>query len=127
MKKKITIRFPAQVLRPVWHYLKREEKKLVKRKKELKKEDPFSQPERANDNAAPDQEAAEQFGHARVSALVNEINKNLIRVRKSLTRIKIGKYGLCRVCKKMINTERLAADPTAERCLECEKKLSAKS
>lgn len=127
MKQKIVIRFPAKVLQPVWRYLKREEKKLVKRKKEMEKEDPFTQPERANDNAALDQEAAEQFGHARVSALVNEINKNLIRVRKSLTRIKIGKYGLCRNCKKMINTERLAVDPTAERCLECEKKLSAQS
>lgn len=116
------IRFPFKALRPIWHYLKREEKKLITRKKKLQKEDPFSDTSRVNDNAASDSEAAEQFGHARVSALLLEINKNLIRIRKTLSRIKIGKYGVCKGCRKMIDTERLAANPTAEYCLECEKK-----
>jgi hypothetical protein len=48
------IRFPAQVLRPVRSFLRREEKKLVKRKKDLEKEDPFSDPIRLIDNAASD-------------------------------------------------------------------------
>lgn len=120
------IKIPVKVLKPVWQYLKREQRKLAKRKKELEKQDPFSQPDRANDNAASDQEAAEQSGHARIRALISEINKSLIRIKKALARIKIGKYGLCRVCGKMINTDRLAADPTAGRCLKCEKKWSGK-
>ena len=121
------IKFPFKALKPIWHYLKREEKKLIKRKKKLQKEDPFSDTSRVNDNAASDREAAEQFGHARVSALLLEINKNLIRIKKSLSRIKIGKYGICKRCRKMIDTERLATDPTAEHCLECEKKRSGKA
>jgi len=118
------IKFPFKVLRPVWQYLKHQEKKLVKTKKELQKEDPFVNADRVNDNAASDTDAAEQYGHARISALTSEINKNLIRIRKTLTRIKIGRYGTCKGCGKMINTDRLAADPTVEYCLECEKKRS---
>jgi len=117
-------KFPFKVLKPLWQYLKREEKKLVKRKKKLEKEDPFRDPERVNDNAASDQDAAEQFGHARIRALTGEINKNLIRIKKTLARIKIGKYGICKDCHKMINTDRLAADPTAEYCLKCQAKRS---
>lgn len=115
------IKFPSRILKPIWHYLKREEKRLIKRKKSLEEEDPFADTDRG-DNNAPDTDAAEQFGHARVSALIAEINKNLIRIRKTLTRIKIGRYGLCKGCGKMIDTDRLAADPTAEYCLDCEKK-----
>lgn len=117
------IRFPLTALRPIWRYLKREEKKWEKRKVEIKKEDPFADTSRLGDNA-PETDAAEQFGHARVSALILEINKNLIRVRKTLARIKMGRYGICKGCQKMIDTERLAADPTVEYCLKCKKKRS---
>jgi len=117
------IRFPIRVLQPVVRYLKREEKRLVKTKEKLQKEDPFADTSRVDDNA-PDTDAAEQFGHARITALIEEINKSLIRVRKALARIKIGKYGICKDCGRMISTDRLAADPTAEHCLKCEKKRS---
>lgn len=118
------IKFPFKVLKPVVSYLRREEKRLAKRKEKLEREDPFADVSRVNDNA-PDTDAAEQFGHARISALVGEINKNLVRIRKALTRIKIGKYGVCKGCDKMINTDRLAADPSVEHCLKCEKKRSS--
>ena len=118
------IKFPFKVLEPIWRHLKHEEKKLEKERKGLEKEDPFADNSRIDDNAASDADAAEQFGHARVSALTSEINKNLVRIRKTLTRIKIGKYGTCKCCGKMIDTDRLAADPTVEYCLECEKKRS---
>ena len=118
------IKFPFKILRPVWSYLKTEEKKLKKRKKALEKEDPFSNTDRLMDNAASDTEAAEEVGHERVSALKKEIDKSLIRIKKALARIKIGKYGVCKDCAKVIDTDRLAADPTAAYCLKCEKKRS---
>jgi len=121
------IKFPTKILKPIGDYLKREEKKLLQRRKKLKKEDPFANTDRVNDNAASDSDAAEQVGHARVSALLLEINKNLVRIRKTLTRIKLGKYGICKGCGKMIDTDRLAVDPTAEYCLKCAKKRSGKS
>lgn len=124
MKQIISI--PAKVLEPVKNYLLSQQKKLKRRKKALKKEDPFSNPDRLNDRASPDTGASEQFGHERAKAMRGEVDKALIRIRKALTRIKLGKYGLCEDCKKMINTDRLAIDPSAQYCVSCQKKNSSK-
>ena len=114
--------FPINVLKPIQDFLENKEKSLKKRKKDLEKEDPFTDTTRLMDNAAIDTEAAEEAGHERISALKQEIDKTLIRIKKTLTRIKLGHYGLCPGCKKMIDTDRLAMDPTAEYCIKCEKK-----
>ena len=97
-------------------------KKLEKRQVDLTKEDPFADTSRVDDNASLDTDAAEISGHERVAILRREVDKGLIEVRKTLTRMKLGKYGLCSSCGKMIDTDRLAVDPTVELCLECRKK-----
>lgn len=119
---KPTIKFPMNVLAPIREYLLKEQQKLLKRKDSLRSEDPFEDVTRVDDNADIGNEAREQWGHQRVEALKLEIDKMLINVRKSLTKIKIGKYGLCERCGKMIDTDRLAINPTADYCITCEKK-----
>lgn len=119
------VRIPAKVLEPLRHYLVEQEKKLKQREKDLAKEDPFSDPDRLNDNASPDSDAAEQFGHERVSALQEATSKMLVRVRQTMTKIKIGRYGLCEECGNMIDTDRLSIDPTAQYCVACEKKRAS--
>lgn len=113
------IKFPLKILKPVTDHLKNQETKLKKRKIDLEKEDPFFDTDRVNDNAAVDAEANEEAGHDRVSALKQEVDKTLIRIKKTLTKIKIGKYGLCEKCGKLIDTDRLAIDPTANFCIKC--------
>ena len=120
--KKTGIRFPANLLRPVGIFLQGRLKKLEKRKKDIETEDPFKNSARVTNNASPDTEAAEQFGHARTSAIREQIDKKIIQTRKALSRIKIGKYGTCTDCKKMINTDRLVVYPEATFCVSCEKK-----
>ena len=114
--KKSTPKFPANLLRPMANFLTAKLHTLEKRKKEISKEDPFFDTSRVDDNAAPDIEADEQFGHARTSALKKEISKNIVGIRKALTMIKIGKYGICEECGQMIDTARLTANPTATLC-----------
>jgi RNA polymerase-binding transcription factor DksA len=114
--KSSSLRFPSTVLTPVAHFLTARLHTLEKRKKEIAKEDPFADPSRVDDNAAPDTEADEQFGHARTSAIKSEISKSIIGIRKALTLIKLGKYGICEECGKMIDTERLIAYPEATLC-----------
>ena len=125
-KVKQVIEFPAKVLEPVKNYLQREEKRLKKKKEQLEKEDPFSDPERANNNAM-DTDALEQAGHERIEAIKEEVDKALITVRKSLTRIKLGSYGLCEDCGKMIDTDRLAVSPTASYCIDCVREQEKKN
>lgn len=114
--KEPTLKFPSNVLTPVAHFLTARLHTLEKRKKEISKEDPFNDTSRIDDNAAVDIEADEQFGHARTSALKTEISKNIIGVRKALSRVKIGKYGICEECGEMIDTDRLIAFPEATLC-----------
>ena len=107
---------------PVGQFLQARLKLLERRKKVIEKDDPFKDPDRLLDNASPDTDAAEQFGHARTSAIKTELTKRIIQTRKALTRIKIGKYGLCEDCGKMIDTDRLMVMPEATLCALCGKK-----
>lgn len=116
------IQFPANVLAPLRDFLLDKKKKLEVRKRELEKEDPFAEMGRIGNNAAIDADAAEQNGHDRVAALKFEVDKALITIRKALTKIKLGNYGLCESCGEMIDTDRLAIDPTAEYCIKCSSK-----
>jgi len=119
------VRFPSWVLKPIKDYLLNEEKRLKRQKKSLTKEDPFSDTDRVDNNAAVDTEVAEQMGHERVQAIKLEVDKGLINIRKALTRIKVGSYGTCARCGKLIDTDRLAINPTAEYCVECGKKMES--
>ncbi|HUV72090.1 MAG TPA: TraR/DksA C4-type zinc finger protein [Clostridia bacterium] len=114
--------FPAQLTEPIKQFLHLEEKKLSKRKKGLEEEDPFRDPKRILDNASSDADASEQFGHANVEGLKKEVDRKLVQIRKALTRIKLGKYGTCEKCGKMIDTDRLTVFPEATLCVKCEKK-----
>lgn len=121
------IRFPANLVRPIRDYLVGEEKRLKDQKKRLDSEDPFKVADRENDNAAVDTEVAELIGHERVTTIKTElVDKSLINIRKALTRIKLGRYGVCGNCGKMIDTDRLAIYPTAEFCVDCERKAEKK-
>ena len=121
---KSIIKFPAKLLAPLREYLQHEQMKLMKSKSALKQEDPFSDSLRVDDNADIGKEAAEQFGHQRSEALRLEVDKILINIRKTLTKIKIGKYGACEKCGRLIDTDRLAINPTAELCMDCQKKAA---
>lgn len=118
-----TPKFPSNVLIPVANFLTARLHVLEKRKKEISKEDPFADTSRVDDNAAPDIEADEQFGHARTSAIKKEISTSIVSVRKALTRIKLGKYGICEECGQMIDTARLVAFPEATLCAKDARKL----
>jgi len=116
------IHFPARLLSPVYRFLSNNLKTLLKRRKEIEKEDPFKDTTRLIDNASPDTDAAEQFGHARTSAIKEQLDKKIIQTRKALTRIKIGKYGICEDCQEMIDTDRLMIYPEATLCAKCQAK-----
>ncbi|OGD83548.1 hypothetical protein A2572_00370 [Candidatus Collierbacteria bacterium RIFOXYD1_FULL_40_9] len=119
-KSKNKISFPATVLAPIVRFLRGEEKKLKTSRKELKNQDPFILGNRDSDNSV-DADVAENVEHDRSYALRRQVNRSIVAIRKTLTRIKLGKYGICASCGKMIDTDRLAIRLTAEYCIDCEK------
>lgn len=116
------IKFPANVLAQIQKYLEERRAQTEHRISDLKKEDPFEDKGRLLDNATDDAEAHQKANHERTQALIGQMNMVLIETRKALARIKIGNYGICEKCRRMIDTDRLAAIPTATFCLNCEKK-----
>lgn len=121
-KKSSAVIFPASVLKPVAHFLSESLKKIQIRKSKISSEDPFKNTARVLDNASPDADAEEQFGHARVSAIKDELNKKSAQIKKALKKIKKGTYGTCEDCGNLIDTDRLSVVPEATLCIKCEKK-----
>jgi DnaK suppressor protein len=95
---------------------------LQKRKKQVEKDDPFKDESRISDNASPDTDAAEQFGHAKTSAIRHKLERKINQTKKALERLKKGKYGICEDCGNLIDTDRLSVFPEATLCKKCQDK-----
>lgn len=119
-------KFPTAALDQIKQHLEHEKKRITTRMAELTGQDPFSDPNRSNDNAASDTEASEESDHDRVSALVSELAAELDQVSRAIARIEEGMYGYCSECGTMIDTDRLAILPTATLCLTHEKAQTKK-
>ena len=118
--------FPNDVLDSLRKHLKEEKRKTLARIAELSAQDPFSDPDRTNDNAASDSDAKEESSHDRFAAMLDEQRTHLTDVQAALLRVSNGTYGYCTNCKQMIDTDRLAILPTATLCLRCESKKKKK-
>ncbi|PJC79613.1 hypothetical protein CO009_04235 [Candidatus Shapirobacteria bacterium CG_4_8_14_3_um_filter_35_11] len=88
--------------------------------KKIKESDPFSDEQRTRDNSF-EEDLDEQVGHFESEVKAGFVKRQIVELRKALTRIKIGKYGICEKCKKSIDTDRLAIKPETTLCLMCEK------
>ncbi|MGI5840605.1 MAG: TraR/DksA family transcriptional regulator [Patescibacteria group bacterium] len=114
------LKFPNSLINPIKKFLEEEIIRLKRREKSLKEGDPFTDVNRDIENSV-EEDVDEQMGHFDVEVKVNFIRKQIVQLRKALTRIKLGKYGTCERCGKMIDTDRLAAKPDATICIDCEK------
>lgn len=112
--------FPSDMLNKVRGVLEDEKKSLSARIAELSAQDPFSDPNRLNDNAASDSEANEESSHDRFTALVTQLQEKVSDIDAALFRISDGSYGYCTHCKAQIDADRLSILPTAQLCLSCE-------
>ena len=101
---KLTLNFPSRLLSPIRLFLEKELVKLKRIKKQLKKED-----------------LVEQIEHFDKEVKAKFLSKQIAQFRIALTRMKIGKYGICEKCGNMIDTDRLAARPEATTCVKCSK------
>lgn len=116
------INFPVMAVKAVAVILEKQKKETEKRLAALKKEDPYEDTSRLLDNASDDTEAAEEAGHERITALKAELEKNLAKIKKALSRIGVGKYGICDKCGEKIDPARLKIFPMADTCVVCERK-----
>ncbi len=90
---------------------------------ELKKSDPFADPEHVSDNAAVDTDVREQVGHEIIEAQIKDLDKRVADIKAALAKIEKNNYGICDRCGKSIAIARLKLIPEAAFCVECENKL----
>ena len=103
--------------------LEAEKKKTLLRIEELKKDDPFNDPDHANDNAAVDTDVREQVGHETVQAQIKNLQKRFADIEIVLKKTSRDTYGTCERCNNPILIARLKLIPEARFCVDCEKRL----
>jgi DnaK suppressor protein len=87
---------------------------------ELKKDDPFSDPDYSSDNAAVDSDVREQETHQRIEAEMNTLREKLTNIENALKRVEKGTYGYCKRCNEEIPEKRLQLVPETSYCVKCE-------
>lgn len=103
--------------------LMKDESEIQERIVELKEDDPFSDPEYSNDNAAVDNDVREQEAHQRIEAEMETLKDRLEDIKNALVRIDKDRYGYCKRCNKEIPAKRLELVPETSFCVECESQM----
>lgn len=62
-----------------------------------------------------------------VLTIESEFARELAQVEDALARIRYGTYGLCVECGRTIPRDRLAAQPQAARCLDCQRSVERRA
>lgn len=119
----MSVKISKKLLSQIEKKLLDEKTAITKQIEELKADDPFSDPDHVNDNAAVDTEVREQHFHQIIEAEINSLQKRLKDIDLALQKIKKDRYGLCAKCNKPIPLARLELIPEAQYCVECENKL----
>lgn len=109
-----------KLLNSVKTFLESELLRSKRVKKQIEKADPFADEQRVNENSF-EEDLDEQIDHFDSEVKARFLAKRIVQLRKALTRVKLGKYGVCEVCGKMIDTDRLSINPEATTCVKCEK------
>ncbi len=118
---------PKSFLASIRNILSSQEKRVAREKERLAKESLAARPE-IGSIRSPEfvEEATEGMSQERLEAERGILEKLLMETRLALSKIKIGKYGICENCAQPIDRPRLKVYPQARYCLDCEKKLSLK-
>lgn len=90
---------------------------------DMKRDDPFADPERVSDNAAIDTEVREQESHQLIEAKIKDLQTKSKNIGIALQKISKKKYGICERCNKAIVQARLELLPEARYCVACEQQL----
>jgi RNA polymerase-binding transcription factor DksA len=114
------INFPSRLTKNIEDFLEKRLLKLKRTERTLKSSDPFSDEQRTGNNSV-EEDVDEQIGRFESEIKIGFVKKQIIQVRMALTRLKIGKYGICEKCHNMIDTDRLAVKPETTICVNCAK------
>ncbi len=105
--------------------LENERKRLLEVLEQTKASAPASEERREGSPFGKrEEEATQSFELEKRLALEKQVKENLADVEHALEKFDKGTYGLCDICGKPINPDRLEALPHANLCLTCKAKYA---
>jgi RNA polymerase-binding transcription factor DksA len=111
--------FTTDFLEFIKSRLNNKDKELQKTESLLKAEDPYMQPGRADGNSESMDEAILEDGLKETTdTRLGLIKAARLQVKRALSFLKIGRYGVCEICGKPIDKARLEVYPEATKCVE---------
>lgn len=114
-------------LKSIHDSLTAQEKKLERERERLATESLAARPEIGSIPSAEFfEQATEGLSQERLAVEQGILEKLLMETRLALSKLKIGKYGICENCGRRIERARLKVYPQARYCLDCETNLSLK-
>lgn len=116
------LNLPRETINRIREILLRQQKSVEKRLKDIEKDDPVTNMDLVPEASESGTDSWMADVHSRITAIKDDLNELLTRIRNSLSRINKGTYGKCERCGKPIEEKRLNALPTATLCLSCSKK-----
>lgn len=99
--------------------LEDDRKRLEEQLEQLKASRPTENRREGSPFGKREEEATETADLENRMALEHRISQQLAEVEKALDKFEKGTYGICEICGKPINPERLEALPQALYCMEC--------
>ncbi len=118
-KSAVKANIPTNILAKIKNTLLSKEKRISAEQALLIKEDPYLNEGRVNDNADVQDDTYEDIEHANVTLRINSLANAKLQVKKALSRMNLGTYGICETCGTPIEAKRLEAYPEATTCLKC--------
>jgi len=116
-------RFSKTFIKNKKESLLKDRAETIRQIEELKKDDPFANPDHASDNAAIDTDVREQVGHDTIQAQIKSLNRKINFIDRAFEKMIKSKYGICERCGNQIPSKRLDLIPEAKYCINCEQDL----
>jgi len=114
--------YPKELLTDIEAFFLNEKKNVEKRLSQITEEDPYSDRESTTNSADVTVDATEDILHEHATANKEALERKIKEIDMALERVKNGKYGMCKKCDMLINTDRLSSNPFALYCITCASK-----
>jgi len=117
------LKLPQKSLAKIRSYLQKQQKQVEEEIKELDRDD-LALNNTTPESSEPGTDSFIADVHSRLTAVKTTLQDMLKKTQLSLRKLRVGTYGKCEKCGKVIEPARLAVLPTATMCLSCSKKYS---
>lgn len=111
---------PRKTIINIKNLLQHQQREVEESLKKVEKDDPIKDIVMAESSESGTESWLAE-GHAKATAIGNQLKEVVGSIKIALAKIRTGSYGFCERCGKGIEHQRLLVIPTTRYCLACSK------